>query len=197
LPNAGSTAAIVRSLSPRSGIEGWWCQAPQVASGRGKCANRAVEAVNQHSPGTPLLCRSRCRAPRGHVRSGLGLSRSIRRAPSPVPQDHASDRSAPTRTAAGMSWGCGDGGDPGSGGASMINGDRPPRSPNAGRKARKIGSALLPMRSGLPAAPERRKLDRQRPPSGKCRLSIEPDYPMGATRLKGWPDDSWNRRASP
>jgi hypothetical protein len=31
-------------------------------------------------------------------------------------------------------------------------------------------SALLPMRSGLPAALEGRKLDRQRPASGKCRL---------------------------
>jgi hypothetical protein len=30
-------------------------------------------------------------------------------------------------------------------------------------------SALLPMRSGLPAALEGRKLDRQRPASGKCR----------------------------
>ena len=47
----------------------------------------------------------------------------------------------------------------------MINGDRPTLGPNAGRKARKIGSvhrsALLPMRSGLPARLEGRKLGRQ------------------------------------
>jgi hypothetical protein len=49
-------------------------------------------------------------------------------------------------------------------GAPMINGDRPKLGPNVGRKARKIGSALLPIRQGLHAAPEGRKLDRQRPP---------------------------------
>jgi hypothetical protein len=43
--------------------------------------------------------------------------------------------------------------------------DPPDTPPNAGRKARKIGSVgrstLLPMRSGLPARLEGRKLDRQ------------------------------------
>jgi hypothetical protein len=54
----------------------------------------------------------------------------------------------------------------------MINetGPHSVKTPVA-KRGRRFGArpALLPMRSGLPAALERRKLDHQRPALGKCR----------------------------
>jgi hypothetical protein len=67
----------------------------------------------------------------------------------------------------------------------MINGDRPTLGPNAGRKARKVGSArsvLLPMRKGLPAAPEGRKIEPPQTASGESRLTAAFRATMATTR---------------
>src|SRR5687767_13854989 len=59
-PDTGSTAAIERSSCPRSKASrhGRVVPGPQAEFRPRKCANRAFEAVDQRSPGTPLLCRS-------------------------------------------------------------------------------------------------------------------------------------------
>jgi hypothetical protein len=57
----------------------------------------------------------------------------------------------------------------------MINetGPHSAQTPVAKREKRfGARSALLPMRSGLPAPLEGRKFDRQRPASGKCRFKV-------------------------
>ena len=115
-------------------------------------------------------------------------------APSTVCRDPASDRSAPTRTAPGMSWV-----------AAMrdprqrrcVHDQRRPAQTRPKRQSQspkdRFGarSALLPMRPGLPAAPEGRKLDRQRPASGECWLKSAPTCPALPYRappdLSGFP----------
>jgi hypothetical protein len=54
-PDPGSTVAIVRSLSsPEQVITAWKGGARLLGCvGRGKCANGAVEAVDQRAPDTP------------------------------------------------------------------------------------------------------------------------------------------------
>ena len=99
------------------------------------------------------------------------------RCPEPCSPRHASDRSAQTRAAPGMSWVA----------AMRVSRQRrcvhdqrrpahtrPERRSQSAKDRFGARSALLPMRSGLPAAPGGRKLDRQRPASGKCRIYVSP-----------------------
>jgi hypothetical protein len=96
---------------------------------------------------------------------------------------------------------------PGSGGASTINGCRPKLGPNAGRKARKFGSAraaLLPIRSGLLAHREGRKLDRHPGNLGRDQLAamtyrqreaFKARYRFREHTLENWDDMSWQTSA--
>ena len=110
------------------------------------------------------------RAPRRYLVFQLA---EVARAAGPVRRDPAPDRSAQTRAAPGMSW------------VAAMRGSRqrrcvhdqrrpahtrPERRSQSAKDRFGARSALLPMRSGLPAAPGGRKLDRQRPASGKCRV---------------------------
>ena len=94
------------------------------AGGRALVADDAAREAGQDR------CQGRAPWPLRRLPAGRGGG-----APSPVRRDPASDRSAQTRAAPGMRGAAMRG--PGSGGASMINGDRPTLGPNAGRKARK------------------------------------------------------------
>jgi len=91
------------------------------------------------------------------------------------------DRPAPAETAAGMSWVAAM---RGPGQRRCVHDQRRPAQtrPNAGRQPRDrfcTRSALLPMRKGLPAAPEGRRLDPHRPASGECRIEGRATRPGG------------------